>query len=60
MVIEPAVTRPELSRRFVTLSRLLASEAPADISDGNRDGNDGSHQRPEATMNRQLLSYVQA
>ena len=26
--------------------------------DGNRDGNDGGHQRPEATVNSQLLSHV--
>jgi hypothetical protein len=30
----------------------------ADISDGNRDGNDGSHQRPEASVNNHVLSYV--
>jgi hypothetical protein len=27
----------------------------AGISDGNRDGNDGSHQRPDATTNSHLL-----
>ena len=28
------------------------------ISDGNRDGNDGTHRRPRATVNSQLLSHV--
>jgi hypothetical protein len=40
--------------------RLPASEAegPAGISDGNRDGNDGSRQQPETAINSQLLSPV--
>jgi hypothetical protein len=28
------------------------------IADGNRDGNDGSHQRPEAAVNSHLLSRI--
>jgi hypothetical protein len=28
------------------------------ISDGNRDGNDGSHQRPEAAVDSPVLSHV--
>ena len=27
-----------------------------DVSDGNRDGNDGSHQRPEAAIDSHVLS----
>ena len=36
----------------------LRSGRSAGISDGNRDGNDGSRQQPEAAINSQLLSYV--
>jgi hypothetical protein len=36
----------------------LRSGRSAGISDGNRDGNDGSGQRPEAAINSQLLSHV--
>ena len=31
----------------------------ASTSDGNRDGNDGSRQRPEAAVNTRLLSHIQ-
>jgi hypothetical protein len=30
------------------------------ISDGNHDGNDGSHQRPDAAVNGHVLSHIQA
>jgi hypothetical protein len=40
--------------------RLPASgvEGPRGISDGNRDGKDGSREQPEAAINSQLLSHV--
>ena len=28
------------------------------MSDGNRDGNNGSHQRPEAAVNSHVLSQI--
>jgi hypothetical protein len=31
---------------------------PLGIADGNRDGNDGTHRQPRATVNSQLLSHV--
>jgi hypothetical protein len=31
----------------------------ARISDGNHDGNDGSHQRPDAAVNSHVLSHIQ-
>jgi len=37
----------------------LRSGRSARISDGNRDGNDGSRQRPEAAANSHVLSHVQ-
>jgi hypothetical protein len=43
-------------RASLTLRRR--SGRSAGISDGNRDGNDSSHQRPEAAVNNQVLSYV--
>jgi hypothetical protein len=32
----------------------------ASVSDGNRDGNDGSRQRPEAAVNSHVLSHIPA
>jgi hypothetical protein len=32
----------------------------ASVSDGNRDGNDGSRQRPEAAVNSPVLSHIPA
>jgi hypothetical protein len=31
---------------------------PLGIADGNRDGNDGTHRQPRATVNSQSLSHV--
>jgi hypothetical protein len=35
-----------------------AAEGPAGISGGNRDGNDGGRQRPDAAVNSRLLSHI--
>ena len=40
------------------LTPRLGSGRSAGISDGNRDGNDGSREQPEAAINSQLLSHV--
>jgi hypothetical protein len=37
----------------------LGGGRSAGTSDGNRDGNDGSHQRPEAAMNNRVLSHIE-
>jgi hypothetical protein len=36
----------------------LRGGRPAGISDGNRDGNDGSRQRPDAAVDSRVLSYI--
>jgi hypothetical protein len=46
-------------QRRVTVYSSVSVGASGDVSDGNRDGNDGSHQQPEATVNSLLLSHVQ-
>jgi hypothetical protein len=38
----------------------VRSGRSAGISDGNRDGNDGSRQRPEAAVNSHVLSHIPA
>jgi hypothetical protein len=44
--------------RSFTATKVDEAEGPLDISDGNRDGNDGAHRQPRATVNSQLLSRV--
>lgn len=41
-----------------SLTPRLHGGRSAVISDGNRDGNDGSHQRPGAVVDSQLLSHI--
>ncbi len=43
---------------LVQATKVDEAEGPLDISDGNRDGNDGAHRQPRATVNSQLLSHV--
>ena len=39
--------------------RRLQGGRSAGISDGNRDGNDGSRQRHETAVNSRVLSHIQ-
>ena len=60
--------RPDSPSSFLVFRRVDGPDSTprqgggrsAGISDGNRDGNDGSHQRPEATVDSQLHSHVRA
>jgi hypothetical protein len=38
----------------------VRSRRSAGISDGSRDGNDGSRQRPDAAVNSHVLSHIQS
>jgi hypothetical protein len=44
--------------RSFTSAEVDEAEDPLGVSDGNRDGNDGTRRRPRATVNSQLLSRV--
>jgi hypothetical protein len=50
--------RARVSDRASLTPRLRGGRS-AGISDGNRDGNDGSRQRPETAVNSRVLSHIE-
>ena len=51
--------QPSGARGFRVLTSRLRGGSSARILDGNRDGNDGSRQRPNAAVNSHVLSHFQ-
>jgi hypothetical protein len=57
-VPDPRPRAPRASRASDSRASPPGRGRSAVISDGNRDGNDGSHQRLAAAMNSHLLSRI--